>query len=125
MNEPIVVTPYGVLVGLLILTGLVALIFLIICLIKLYTILRKVNKILDTNEKAISETIQNLPVLTETATSACENVRDFSESANDVFINLGSAVASDGSEEGLISTISDITSIVTKIVQVVSGFFKK
>lgn len=125
MNEPIVLTPYGVLTGLLILTGLVALIFLIICLIKLYTILCNINKIIDNNDKAISKTIQNLPVLTETATDAFENVKEFTESANDVFLNLSGAVASEVSEDGIISIISDITSIVTKIVQVISGFFKK
>jgi hypothetical protein len=126
MNTPIIVTPYGILISLLILSGFVALVFLCICLFKVIRLLGKINKFVDDNIKPVTESIQMMPEITENASAVCKNLNGITETAGNMIEGFDDAVGGSSNEGGgIFGTISFIASLVQNIVQVFKNLLGK
>jgi len=123
MNTPITVTPYGILISLLILTGFVALVFLVICLYKVIRILGKVNKFVDANSAPVTASIQKLPEIAENVSVVTKNLTGVTESAGEILDGLdGITSENDG---GIVGTITMIASLVQNVIQVIRNIANK
>ena len=126
MNTPIIITPFDILVTLLIITGFAALVFLIICLYRLFKILGKVNKFVDANNAPLTSSIKLLPEITENVSAVSKNMVGITESAGDIVDGLdeiaGTATLSDG---GFLGTVTVIATLIQNIIQVVKNLTGK
>lgn len=125
MNNEITFTPRGLLVGLLLVLSIFAVTFLIVLILKLIKTISKVNKILDDNEKAINQTIKELPTIAENASETLENVKDITGTANDVVSDVGGLVDSFASPEGPAGVIASVAGAIVNVIQIVREFFNK
>lgn len=121
MNTPIIVTPYGILVSLLILTGLVAMVFLSICLFKVMRLLGKINKFVDDNSKPVTASIQMLPEITENVSVVSKNMTGITESAGEIIDGFG-GVTGDSADGGFLGTITVIANLIQNVIQVFKNF---
>lgn len=124
MNTPIIVTPYGILISLLILTGLVAMVFLSICLFKVMRLLGKINKFVDDNSKPVTTSIQMLPEITENVSVVSKNMTGITESAGDL-IDGFSGITGDSGDGGFLGTITVIANLIQNVIQVFRNFTGK
>ena len=118
MDTPIIVTPYGILIALLILAGLTALVFLIICLFKAMKLLGKINKFVDANSAPMTATIQILPAIAENVSTVSENMTGITESAGDIIDGFTGAGDSGSGDGGIMGTITVIANLIQNIIQV-------
>lgn len=125
MNNEITFTPRGLLIGLLLILSICAVIFLIVLILKLIRTISKVNKILEDNEKAINQTIKELPGIAENASETLENVKDITGTANNVVSDVGGLVDSFASPEGPAGVIASVAGAVVSIIQIVREFLDK
>ena len=118
MNTPITITPYDILIALLILAGAVALILLVICLIKLIMILGKINRFIDKNSAPITTSIEKLPEITENVSVVSKNMTGITESAGDILVGLDGIAGSDSlGEGGFLGTVTVIVTLVQNVIQ--------
>ena len=118
MNTPITITPYDILIALLIIAGAVALVLLIICLFRLIKILGKINKFVDKNSAPLTTSIEKLPEITENVSTVSKNMTGITETAGDILVGIDGIAGSDSlGDGGLLGTITVIVSAVKNIIQ--------
>lgn len=117
MDTQIIITPYGILIALLVLAGLTALTFLIICLCKLMKLLGKINKLIDANSVPVTAAIQMLPDITGNVSIVSSNMAIVTESAGDILHGFtgGGDNTRDG---GIMGTVTVISNLIQNIIQV-------
>ncbi len=92
--------------------GAVALAYLILSLNKLFKVLSKVDKIIDSNEENINDLVSSLPKASENIVSLTENLKDVSEVITET---TADAIGTKEQIKEYISTGKDIISIINKI----------
>ena len=117
MDTQIIITPYGIFIALLVLAGLTALTFLIICLFKLIKLLGKINKFVDTNSAPVTAAIQMLPDITENVATVSSNVAIVTESAGNILDGFTGGGDNTGAG-GIIGTVTVIANLIQNIIQV-------
>jgi len=117
MDTPIIVTPYGILVSLLILTGLVAMVFLAMLLYKAMRLLGKINKFVDDNSKPVTESIKMLPEITENVSISSKNISEITESAGELIEGFD-GITRDSGGDGILGKITIIANIIQDAILV-------
>jgi methyl-accepting chemotaxis protein len=100
-------------------------VFLIVALKNLISILRKVNKVMDTNKDDIDGTVKALPVTVKNIGDAADSLKNTSDKASAVIGTVDGAVTSTVDKvNGTTENIYEIINVIGIIAKFISDAFK-
>jgi len=100
-------------------------VLLAVALIKLIRLLNRANRVLESNEKDISDFLAVLPETAENFNEACKKANETFDSVTALSDNVNNIVATASDAEEVVGSFANIVSWISHIINFISGLFKK